>query len=661
MTTKCTSLASKCTNLTTKCTNLALSGKMCDEITTMLALICLFQPENMTAIQDMIYQGLRQKKIPEQQAAPTIWFTPYYVEHNPHDIFEGQPPNPISPTRSQIYPPDNTEETNLIQMEEEDEFTILDPELDECEDITYPQEEHQEHTQDDANQQHNHDTSYPFHNHIFDLSQPLKTHQLQTTINGHTTSSIIDTGASISATCTCTFPTTTPHPHSSFRTFTTANGRTTLPTIHATWHFPQLQLQIPNILTAIIPCNSRDHTRLIGLDIIHHNSKIQEHIKSSLFHTQPTSHTNQTNEDAEFLQPIKIPPVILERTQKPLPTPSPHHLGRIPPNVTSSIQKTIDKHIKSGILTPTAPSPHSAPLFTIPKSSGEWRLVSDYSTYHKCFKTNHNQLPALLPHIQHLATATHFAFIDLKDAFHQIPLSTNPPITTTFNGQHYTYTRLPMGLEPSAAILQHIIQQHLHPHRLYARAYLDDITIFANSHNQCQHYTTQVIKSLHEHNWTISKNKSTLSPQTAPVIKLGYQFGNNQLFPIWTHDTLTSIRHTISNTIPDLQSWQHLIGILNIYRPSTPHFARIIDPLLRHLKKTPAFAPDDLDKEAVAQLHNTLPLSKLQPPPHPLTAHILTDYSPGGSSAILYHSNDFTLIPIHCFSRALYFITYLFY
>eukprot|EP00917_Polyrhabdina_sp_WS-2016_P011191 GHVP01024745.1.p1 GENE.GHVP01024745.1~~GHVP01024745.1.p1 ORF type:complete len:197 (+),score=16.17 GHVP01024745.1:36-593(+) len=42
----------------------------------------------------------------------------------------------------------------------------------------------------------------------------------------------------------------------------------------------------------------------------------------------------------------------------------------------------------------------------------------------------------------------------------------------------------------------------------------------------------------------------------------------------------------------------------------------------------------------------------LQPPTESFHAHLITDYSPTGSAAILYNTNDFTTPPIHCFSQA---------
>eukprot|EP00917_Polyrhabdina_sp_WS-2016_P017880 GHVP01038688.1.p1 GENE.GHVP01038688.1~~GHVP01038688.1.p1 ORF type:complete len:146 (+),score=7.51 GHVP01038688.1:282-719(+) len=119
--------------------------------------------------------------------------------------------------------------------------------------------------------------------------------------------------------------------------------------------------------------------------------------------------------------------------------------------------------------------------------------------------------------------------------------------------------------------------------------------------------TTQVLKTLDQFNWTISKNK--LIPQPAPVKKLGYEFGNERLFPLWTSDTIHSISHTINYGFSNLATWQSIIGIINIFRPATPYFAQVIHPLLRHLKKSHPMPPDEKDLQAIQQLHNILPSS----------------------------------------------------
>eukprot|EP00917_Polyrhabdina_sp_WS-2016_P015497 GHVP01033736.1.p1 GENE.GHVP01033736.1~~GHVP01033736.1.p1 ORF type:complete len:146 (+),score=17.04 GHVP01033736.1:752-1189(+) len=107
-------------------------------------------------------------------------------------------------------------------------------------------------------------------------NHPPPTHVLATKINQQPKEAIIDTKASILATCFCTF-TSTPHEFHTTRTFHTASGPQNFPILEVTWTFPEHQLSIPNILTALLPCNS-EHPRLIGLNLIH-NTKLQKIIQ----------------------------------------------------------------------------------------------------------------------------------------------------------------------------------------------------------------------------------------------------------------------------------------------------------------------------------------------------------------------------------------------
>eukprot|EP00917_Polyrhabdina_sp_WS-2016_P012707 GHVP01027897.1.p1 GENE.GHVP01027897.1~~GHVP01027897.1.p1 ORF type:complete len:242 (+),score=5.12 GHVP01027897.1:55-780(+) len=110
----------------------------------------------------------------------------------------------------------------------------------------------------------------------------------------------------------------------------------------------------------------------------------------------------------------------------------------------------------------------------------------------------HSQPHSSLRYHPHPSTChgIYFLSIDLKSAFHQIPIDTTDPITTAFNGQTYQYLRLPMGIEPSAYILQSLLNLHLTPHFAYTRVYYDDITIFGSTIEDVKENATLVKNTL---------------------------------------------------------------------------------------------------------------------------------------------------------------------
>eukprot|EP00917_Polyrhabdina_sp_WS-2016_P003098 GHVP01006787.1.p1 GENE.GHVP01006787.1~~GHVP01006787.1.p1 ORF type:complete len:922 (+),score=22.58 GHVP01006787.1:98-2767(+) len=628
-----------------------LKEKMESEILTILGLMFLYAPGHLNEIKDKIHQTLQRRNIPPELAAPSNWFSLSQIFHDPP-----HPQNTSSNQEDAFHLQPHTEphwnyDETYIYADTTEDITTEEPHSLPPQDIITSQENH-------STTEHNYDTmdnNYEFYRLQTDI--PTTTHTIATTINTQTRPAIIDTGATLSATCCCTFPTFHIYRHNTTRIFTTANGQVKLPILQINWHFPTLNITLPSISTAIIPC-TRDHPRLIGLNIIH-NPKIQEFIQATIFHKTPpiTHHKDEAIhalQPNDYLHPIKETPIKLIRTTKPLPTPEQHHLTRTPPNVIKAIQLHIQSHVNRGILTPTTPSIHSAPLFTIPKSNGSWRLISDYSLFNQCYHTNTHHLPDLFTHIQSLSASHYYTFIDLKEAFFQIPLAPDPPITTTFNHQHFRYLRLPMGLSPSPAILQHLLTKHLHPHSKYTKIYLDDIIIHADSINDCKEYTNKVISTLQQYHWTISLTKSQIHPLPAPITKYGYTFGNSTIIPHWTNDTMDSISNTLRNTPLHLHTWQHLIGIINIFRPTIPHFSSIIAPLLRHLKHNKTFPPDQADFDAISQIHLKLQTAKLSSPHNLIHAHLITDYAPTGSSALLYDTDNFhTTSPIICYSKAI--------
>lgn len=115
------------------------------------------------------------------------------------------------------------------------------------------------------------------------------------------------------------------------------------------------------------------------------------------------------------------------------------------------------------------------------------------------------------------AEATHFAVIDLCSAFFSIPTYLNSPFLFAFiyQGQHYTWTRLPQGCCESPTVFSQCLKWDLDSVTLQSALvlvqYVDNILVVSSSLEACQE--THSIYCLP---WSI---KDTKRPKEAAILQ----------------------------------------------------------------------------------------------------------------------------------------------
>ena len=143
------------------------------------------------------------------------------------------------------------------------------------------------------------------------------------------------------------------------------------------------------------------------------------------------------------------------------------------------IDEEIERLLKADIIEPSR-SPWRAQVLVVNRGDKK-RLVIDYSTTINRF-TNLDAYP--LPRIEvlvnRIASDKYYSSIDLRSAYHQIPLQEKERIYTSFQAcrRLYRYKRLPFGVKNGVSVFQRVIDDFIKRHKLQnVYAYLDDITV----------------------------------------------------------------------------------------------------------------------------------------------------------------------------------------
>ncbi|RMC03420.1 hypothetical protein DUI87_20617 [Hirundo rustica rustica] len=128
------------------------------------------------------------------------------------------------------------------------------------------------------------------------------------------------------------------------------------------------------------------------------------------------------------------------------------------------IHEMIRKLESQGVVS-KARSPFNSPIWSVCKSSGEWRLTVDYRALNEVTPPLTAAVPDMLElqyKLESKATKW-YATINITNAFFSIPLAAEcrAQFTFTWKGVQYTWNRLPQGWKHSPTICHGLIQTAL--------------------------------------------------------------------------------------------------------------------------------------------------------------------------------------------------------
>ncbi|CAB0004062.1 unnamed protein product [Nesidiocoris tenuis] len=267
-------------------------------------------------------------------------------------------------------------------------------------------------------------------------------------------------------------------------------------------------------------------------------------------------------------------------------------------------QDKINEMLTRGIIRPSE-SKYASPCVIVPKADGSFRLCQDYRAINKFTDLDPFPFPCIDDVISNLGGCKVFSKIDLKDGFHQMPLSEKSKRFTAFvlPFGHYEFNRLPFGWKNSPSKFQRIMVTVLGDllDDPCIWVYIDDIVVGGR--------TLEDLKFLGR---TIDGNTKTTNQESVEKVK--------------------QMRRP-----SDLHSLRVFTGLTGHFRAFIKDYAKIVRPLDQLKSKGQEFIWSD-EAEAAFQALKTAISSNpvLQLPDWKLEFELCTDASNYGCGAILY-------------------------
>ncbi|RMC21849.1 hypothetical protein DUI87_02720 [Hirundo rustica rustica] len=264
------------------------------------------------------------------------------------------------------------------------------------------------------------------------------------------------------------------------------------------------------------------------------------------------------------------------------------------------IHKLIRKLESQGVVS-KARSPFNSPIWTVCKSSGEWRLTVDYRALNEVTPPLSAAVPDMLELQYELESkeAKWYATIDIANAFFSIPLAAEcrAQFAFTWKGVQYTWNRLPQGWKHSPTICHGLIQTALEkgeaPEHLQ---YIDDIIVWGNTAGEVFEKGEKIIQILLKASFAIKRNKVKGPAQEIQFLGVKWQDGRRQI-PTEVINKITAMSPPTSK-----KETQAFLGAIGFWKMHIPEYSQIVSPLYLVTRKKNDFHWGLEQQQAFAQI-----------------------------------------------------------
>lgn len=304
------------------------------------------------------------------------------------------------------------------------------------------------------------------------------------------------------------------------------------------------------------------------------------------------------------------------------------------------IKNEIQRLLTEDIIEPSC-SPWRAQIHIVNQGHKK-RMVIDYSTTINRFTyLDAYPLPSLETLVNKIASYKVYSSVDLRSAYHCVPLHPDDKIYTAFeaDGKLYQFRRLSFGLTNGVSCFQRVIDEFIKNNGLIDTfAYLDDVTICGRTQEEHDWNLARFLDCAKRFHMTFSPEKCKFSLTTIRI--LGYEITHGKLRP-----DPSRMQPLLDLPIPTTsKSLSRLLGLFAYYSRWIPSYSNKLQPLIHAtfpLTTSAITAIQEL-KDAVlnavhAHVDDTLPFI------------VETDASDGAIAATLNQDGR----PVAFFSRSL--------
>jgi hypothetical protein len=325
-------------------------------------------------------------------------------------------------------------------------------------------------------------------------------------------------------------------------------------------------------------------------------------------------------------------------------------LRRIPFNLRDKVEKKIKELQEGDIIEPVeGPTPWVNPVVIVPKANGNIRLCLDMRRANEAIVRGRYPIPTVDELLQSMNGSHLFSRLDLRDAYHQLELTTESRDITTFATHRglYRYKRLLFGVSSASELYQHTIASALSG-IAGVENISDDIIIHGPDKPTHDRQLREVLDRLRQCGLTLNGEKCQFG--MSRLVFMGILLSEKGIGPTEERvKVITEAREP--ETVSEVRSF---VGLINFSSRFIPQFATISEPLRKLTRKDEPFHFGPEQKSAFQTLKDKLASANLLAYfDKSAPTKVIADASPVCLGAVLVQEQNGVSVPVYYASRSL--------
>ena len=242
------------------------------------------------------------------------------------------------------------------------------------------------------------------------------------------------------------------------------------------------------------------------------------------------------------------------------------------------IQAEIDKLLEEGIIE-ECQSPWRAQVLVTGGGNQKKRVVVDYSrTVNRFTLLDAYPLPNISEMARNVASYQVFSTLDLKSAYHQVPIREEERKYTGFEAgsKLYQFLKIPFGVTNGVSCFQRTVDSIITKESLKDTfVYVDNITVCGQNQESHDRNLQKLYDSARKYNLTFNHDKSIIS--VSSICLLGYQISPGQIRP-----DPERLEPLVQLSPPeDQKSLKRVLGLFSYYSQWIPSYSEVVRPLVK--------------------------------------------------------------------------------
>ena len=314
----------------------------------------------------------------------------------------------------------------------------------------------------------------------------------------------------------------------------------------------------------------------------------------------------------------------------------------------AAIEAKLKEWLRDGVIeVVTTPSTFNTPFFLVPKKGptgdkSDFRICHDFRMLNALLPEDAWPLPLVSDIFDALAGAQVFSTLDLRQAYHRMPIAADDRHKTAFtwNGTQYQFLGAPFGLKTLPSHFQRAMAILLHDLD-FVRVFIDDIVVFSKSRSDHVAHLREVLCRLNQ-------AKLILNVDKCHFVRLEVMLLGFRISPYGRSIDPSRLANLVDWPTPTTaKQLRSFLGFVNYLREYVPTISTITAPLNAIRLK------DSITEQWTPECARAFQLLKDLIPQCPPLAHpdfalpfcVATDASAVGIGAVLYQHDPETNAP----------------